>query len=159
MLSKLCKYSSNNYLEINCKKTEVMIFNKTGKFLRTAYKLNSQTSIYTTNTYKYLGFLITPSGAISHGLSDLKDRALRAYYKLKHKLENTFRKDISTTIFLFNALIKPILLYASDFWGCLKIPKNNPIENVHIRFCKDLLSVQKQTTNVGVLLQLGEIPI
>ena len=159
MLSKLCKYSSNNYLEINCKKTEAMIFNKTGKIFRTAYKLNTQTFIYTTNTYKYLGFLITPSGAITHGLSDLKDRALRAYYKLKHKLENTFRKDISTTIFLFNALVKPILLYASDFWGCLKSPQNNPIETVHIRFCKDLLGVQKQTTNVGVLLELGEIPI
>ena len=63
------------------------------------------------------------------------------------------------TLFLFEALIKPILLYASDFWGCLKMPKNNPIENVHIRFCKDILGVQKQTTNVGVLLELGEIPI
>ena len=157
MLSKLCDYSSSNYLEINCKKTEAMIFNKTGKFFRSAYKLK-KSFIYTTNAYKYLGFLITPSGALTHGLSDLKDRALRAYYKLKRKLENTFRKDVNTTIFLFNALIKPILLYASDFWGCLKMPKNNPIENVHMRFCKDLLGVQKQTTNVGVLLELGEVP-
>ena len=101
--------------------------------------------------------MITPSGALTHGLSDLKDRALRAYYKLKNKLENTFRKDINTTIFLFNALVTPILLYASDFWGCLKMPKNNP--NVHMSFCKDLLGVQKQTTNVGVLLELGEVPL
>ena len=70
-----------------------------------------------------------------------------------------FKQHSSMTLFLFEALIKPILLYASDFWGCLKMPKNNPIENVHIRFCKDILGVQKQTTNVGVLLELGEIPI
>ena len=63
------------------------------------------------------------------------------------------------TLRLFNALIKPILLYSSDYWGCLKMPNNNPIENVHMRFCKDILGVQKQTTNVGVLLELGEIPI
>ena len=39
------------------------------------------------------------------------------------------------------------------------MPKNNPIETVHMRFCKDLLGVQKQTTNVGVLLEIGEVPL
>ena len=32
--------------------------------------------VYTTNSYKYLGFVITPSGEITSGLKDLKDRAL-----------------------------------------------------------------------------------
>ena len=102
---------------------------------------------------------MTPSGEINSGLKDLKARALKAYYKLKRKLGYLFRQYVSTSLFLFDALIKPILLYASDFWGCLKMPKNNPIENVHIKFCKDILGVQKQTTNIGVLLELGEIPI
>ena len=135
-----------------------MIFNKSGRFSRTTYKINNQ-FIHTTNLYKYLGFIITPSGEINSGLKDLKARALKAYYKLKRKLGYLFRRYVSTTLFLFDALIKPILLYASDFWGSLKMPKNNPIENVHIKFCKDILGVQKQTTNIGVLLELGEIPI
>ena len=158
MISKLAKYSSTNYLEINVEKTKGMIFNKSGRFNRMTYKLNNQ-FIHTTNSYKYLGFIMTPSGEINSGLKDLKVRALRAYYKLKRKLGYLFRRNISTTLFLFDALIKPILLYASDFWGCLKMPKNNPIENVQIRFYKDILGVQKQTTNVGVLMELGEIPI
>ena len=72
-----------------------------------------------------------------------------------------FKLCPSTTISLFNASVKPILLYNSDFWGGggLKIPRNNPIENVYMRFCKELLGVQKQTTNIGVLLELGTIPI
>ena len=41
----------------------------------------------------------------------------------------------------------------------MKQPKNNPIENLHKKFCKDLLGVQKQTTNSGVLLELGQIPL
>ena len=57
------------------------------------------------------------------------------------------------------ALVEPILLYASDFWGILKLPEDNAIENVHISFCKQLLGVQKQTTNIGVLLELGQIPL
>ena len=158
MLKILDNYSRQNLIEINTNKTKGMIFNKSGRFYRRVYKMGNE-FISTTNSYKYLGFIFTPSGEIHSGLKDLKDRALRAYYKLKQELGQYFRLHLNTTIFLFNSLIKPILLYSSDFWGCLKMPKNNPIENVHLRFCKDLLGVQKQTTNIGVLLDLGEIPI
>ena len=116
-------------------------------------------TLYTTNSYKYLGFLITPSGEIASGLNDLKERALRAYFSLKNKLGHYFGRFPSTTTSLFDSLVKPILLYNSDFWGCLKMPQNNPIENVYMKFCKELLGVQKQTTNIGVLLELGKTPI
>ena len=71
----------------------------------------------------------------------------------------SFRNQPLVTTMLFQTLIKPILLYASDFWGTLKLPKSNPIENLHLMFCKDLLGVQKQTTNIGVLLELGQVPL
>ena len=45
------------------------------------------------------------------------------------------------------------------FRGILKMAKNSPIENLHMKFCKELLGVQKQTTNVGVLLELGQVPL
>ena len=70
-----------------------------------------------------------------------------------------FRLHPKVTLHLFDNLIKPILLYNSDFWGCLKLPNNNPIENTHMRFCKDLLGVQRQTSNFGVLLEMGRVPI
>ena len=47
----------------------------------------------------------------------------------------------------------------SDFWGCLKMPKNNPIETFQNRFLKQLLGVQVQTTNIGVLLETGRVPL
>ena len=90
---------------------------------------------------------------------DLKDRALRALMKLKIKMGITFRKQPLVTMKLLKTLVQPILLYASDFWGILKLPQNNPIENVFMSFCKQLLGVQKQTTNIGVLLELGQTPL
>ena len=33
--------------------------------------------------YKYLGFIVTPSGEISTGLNDLRDRAFKAFMKVK----------------------------------------------------------------------------
>ena len=106
-----------------------------------------------------MGFMVTPSGEIATGLKDLKDRALRAFMKLKNKMGITFRKHPLVTIKLFRTLVEPILLYASDFWGILKLPQNNPIENVFLSFCKQLLGVQKQTTNIGVFLELGQVPL
>ena len=51
-------------------------------------------------------------------------------------------------------------MYMSDFWGGLKPPEEryNPVERLHFMACKHILGVQKQTTNVGVLLELGRVP-
>ena len=158
MLSALNSYTEKNGMTLNVKKTKVMIFNKGGRHIRRDIRFGN-VKLETTRKYKYLGFMVTPSGEITTGLKDLKDRALRAFMKLKNKMGILFRKHPQVTIKLFRTLVEPILLYASDFWGTLKLPQNNPIENVFLSFCKQLLGVQKQTTNVGVLLELGQFPL
>ena len=158
MLNTLNQYAEGKGLNINIEKTKVMIFNKTGRHIRKNFYLG-QIKIETCRDYKYLGFKITPHGGINPGLHDLKDRALRAYFKLKYQMGPSFRKHPLITIKLFETLIHPILLYASDFWGALKLPRNNPLETVFMKFCKELLGVQRQTTNIGVLLELGKLPL
>ena len=158
MLKNLEKYTKDNMIYVNLKKTKCMIFNKTGRLMRRNFWFENK-KVEVVREYKYLGFLITPSLNLTSALVDLKDRGLRAYGALKTKLGNLFQKDMPTTIHLFDSLVKPILLYASDFWGCLKLPKNNPIETLHLRFCKEILGVQTQTSNLGVLLELGRIPL
>ena len=74
---------------------------------------------------------------------------------LMNKLGNNFKDYVTDSITLFDTLIKPILLYESDFWGCLKYSANNPLDNLHMQFCKQLLGIQKNTTDVGALLELG----
>ena len=157
MLDNLFKYTQDNGMRINADKTKVMIFNKTGRFFRRTFRVGNE-QIFSTNEYKYLGFLVTPSGSITAGIRNLRDRALKAYYKLKIGLGYYFYSYPGITCYLFDTMVKPILLYCSDFWGCLKLGNNNPLDNVHMRFCKDLLGVQRQTSNTGVLLELGRIP-
>ena len=158
MLSALKLYSTKNGLTLNVKKTKIMIFNKTGRHIRRNFYFGNS-KLETTRQYKYLGFMITPSGEISTGLKDLRDRALKAFMKMKTKLGASFRKYPLISLKIFRALVEPILLYASDFWGMLKLPQNNPIENLFMSFCKQLLGVGKQTTNMGVYLELGQIPL
>ena len=81
MLGLLENYAHANKLEINTDKTKVMIFNKTGRRMRRRFLLND-TVLENASSYKYLGFLITPSGELSSGLQDLRDRALKALYEV-----------------------------------------------------------------------------
>ena len=158
LLETLEKYCKENELTINVKKTKCMTFNNTGRRENRPFFLDGK-QLENVRSYKYLGFILTPSGEITSGLTDLKDRALKAFMKLKGDLGSSFNENIPLSLKLIDTLIKPILLYASDFWGPLKLPKNNPIENLHMHMCKRLIGVQKQTTNLAVLLELGRVPL
>ena len=52
--------------------------------------------------------------------------------------------------------ITPILSYGGEVWGFYKGPD---IENVHVSFCKTLLSVKKSAQNDFVLGELGRVPM
>ena len=157
-LNTLGVYCVTNKLSVNTNKTECMIFNKTRRLMGHKFFFKD-TLIRNVRKYKYLGFLVTPSGEIRSGLEDLRIRALKALMKIKAALGSLFRKNITNTIHLYNHMVKPIFLYASNFWGCLKFPKNNPIERLHNMFCKQLLGVQTQTNTMGILLELGMVPM
>ena len=158
LLAELKIYSDINQLKVNTEKTKCMIFNKTGRLIRKTFYLGTN-RLENVRSYKYLGLVITPSGEIRSALDDLRGRALKAYMAMKSKLGICFRDNIADTIMLFESLVKPILLYGSDFWGCLKHPHNNPVENLHMQFCRQVLGVQKNTSNCGVLLELGRTPL
>ena len=89
MLKLLNCYAIENGLTVNIEKTKVMIFNKTGRHIRRLFYLGDL-RIETTREYKYLGFKMTPHGGINPGLHDLKDRALKAYFKMKNKMGPQF---------------------------------------------------------------------
>ena len=158
IIGLLSSYCEQNRLTLNKEKTKCMVFNKTGRVIRTPFYFRG-TLLETVKSYKYLGFTVTPSGEIYSGLKDLRDRATKAWYKIKGRLGINFRKYIDHIDVIFKNLIQPILLYCSDFWGCLKPPKNNPIELFFNMFNKQILGVHKKTTNNGVLLELGKTPI
>ena len=62
-----------------------MIFNKTGRLIRTPFYYN-KTKLENVKQFKYLGFLLTTSGKTKAGIKDLKDRALKAFFKLKNSI-------------------------------------------------------------------------
>ena len=63
MLNKLSQYTKENRMEINADKTKGRLLNKSGNFFRRGFAFNSEL-IFITNSYKYLGCIVTPSGEI-----------------------------------------------------------------------------------------------
>ena len=108
MVDKLSLFASENGLKINVDKTKCMVFNKSGRHIRCTIPCGN-TVINSTREYKYLGFLVTPSGEVNTGIRDLKSRALYAFVQLRKKMGVHFRENIGMSIYLFDTLIKPII--------------------------------------------------
>ena len=60
---------------------------------------------------------MSPYGNFNLSRQELKKVALKALYKLWKDMENHFRENIKLTMKLFDALMSPILFFASEVWG------------------------------------------
>ena len=78
-LDKLHEYCKEWCLEINLSKTQVLIFNKSGKHLKDNFTFNNNT-IECVNDYKYLGMKFTSSGIFKQGKEDMYKKSLKAVH-------------------------------------------------------------------------------
>ena len=92
---------------------------------------------------------MSPFGNFNLARQELKKVALKALYKLQKEMGNHFRGNIKLTMKLFDALISPILLYASKVWGidCNGKLEKDPAELAQNIFLKWLLGVNKYCNN------------
>jgi hypothetical protein len=160
-LNKLDDFANQSKLTVNLVKTKIMVFNYNGRQLhKHKFAFNNQ-PLENVKEYKYLGLVFTCSGSFNSAKDELKKIALKALHRLKTDMGKFFRTDVDLTIKLFNTLIKPILLYGSEVWGAVSKPNMNvdPIEAVHVKFCKMLLGVGTKATNNACRAELGLFPI
>jgi exonuclease III len=174
-LDQLDKFCNDSELAINLKKTKVMIFAKKSQKSNPTFSWRT-TSLEIVKMYKYLGLQITSNGTFNVAKEDLKDRARKAVFKIRHLLSSTSNITASMLLKIFDATVKPILTYGSAVWGAnSKILENFlgiddldklskfigkcPIENVQLWYCKQILQVGKKACNVAVLSEMGRVPV
>ena len=171
-LDKLNMYCKKWCLNINTKKTKVLIFNKAGRHIKQNFTFND-VAIDCVQNYKYLGITFCASGSFALAQRELYNKALKAYHKLRKDFLS-FNPDVKNCLHVFDHTIKPILLYGSEVWGCFNPFKKSLIgentvadqmfsklisEKLHVRFCKFILGVNKKATNFASLSELGRFPI
>jgi exonuclease III len=114
-LSKVSTYCQEWGLSINCKKTKVMVFSRSGKKpCMGSFAINDQ-HIEVVKEYKYLGVVLTSNGNFNAAQSQLAKKATKATFAMRGSV---FNENVGSTMQmnLFDSLIKPIALYNSEIW-------------------------------------------
>ena len=129
-------------LDINSKKTKVMIFqNRAKKNSNLEFHIGKET-IDIVHEYTYLGTRISSTGNFNISLEHLKEKALHALFSLRKHTD-------------FN----------SEIWGVFvkhdfKAWDNTPIEKKnHLKFRKRYLEISNEASNVASRSELGRFPL
>ena len=146
-------------LKVNSKKTKCMTFSRGTQKEKTTFTIDG-IPLENAKDYKYLGIMINKKNCtFSPAIKALRIKSTRALYAIKSKV-NINRLPIKLALKLFDALVKPILLYASEIWEPFLNNDydkwdNNEIEKVHLQFLKQLLGVNRSTTSILVRGELN----
>jgi hypothetical protein len=172
-IDKMCLFYASLGLEISLKKTKIIIFNKSGKLLRGYNFVCNGTALEVTNEYQYLGIKFTPSGSMTLATNELCAKASRAWFSISNIIYTNKRMPVKRAMELFDSLVTPVALYASEFWLpslmqkiCFSSVENMfsfweslKCETINQRFCRMLLSVHGKASRLAVLGELGRYPL
>lgn len=173
-LNNLNVYCSKWNLKVNIDKTQIMVFNKSGRLLLKNKFYFGSNELKLTQEYKYLGILMKPSGVFSHSVKQLSNKALKVVFMIRRKFN--FDKINAKLMFkLFDTCVVPVLLYGCEVWlpYILNLDKlSNSTEfsleskyknfipdKIHTRYCKYVLGVGKYASDIASLAELGRFPV
>ena len=148
------QYCQNWRLQVNHKKTQCITFTRGTQKEKTTFTINN-INLQNVKEYKYLGIIVNKKNCtFNPAIKALKTKATRAIYAIKSKV-NIHKLPIRIAMKLFDALIKSILLYASETWEPFLDQdydqwNSNDIERTHLQFIKQILGVNRSTTNILV---------
>ena len=110
-------------LDLNTKKTKVMIFNPWGIKLPGFNFFVSGSPLEIVDNYQYLGIKLKTSGSLQFAASELLAKANRAWFAISNVLYQHKKMAVQKALQLFDSLIRPVFSYAAEFWLPFIIPK------------------------------------
>ena len=156
-LNAVSSYCELWKLKINVNKTKIIRFAK-----RKSHNPNNQYNFWLNgekvelvDDYVYLGTTVSYNGKYKKAIEKQVTHAKRALFGLKSKKK---RYDLPLDIMmeLFDKMILPILLYGCETWGYEEL---ECIEVFYRKFLKEILRLNKQTTNCMVYGEAGKKPL
>ena len=150
-------------LNVNYRKTKILVFQKSGKKPKhLSFSINS-TPIEIVQEYTYLGIRITSSGTFTIAQKVLAEKALNAIFKIRKHI-NFAKLPIGVARKIFVTAIQPILTYGCEVWGAyIKLNfdtwDKTPIEKTHVRFCKMFLGLNRKASNHATRGEMGSFPL
>ena len=127
-LDVLARNAMKLYLHVNLDKTNNVIFRNGGYIAKKEVWYYDGQSISVVISYKYLGLFLTTRMTFSNAVDEMANKARKGVIDVLRTLWKLW--DFSATIFLkmFDAQIKPMLLYGSEILG---LKEYRSVEKVH----------------------------
>ena len=127
------------------------------------FKYNNET-LQIVDKQTYLGIEMTSSGRYTYAREILSKKTTKVLSIIKRSFSNIDSATIAIKNKLFNALVKPVLLYACEIWGPELLSykthfDKSTSEQFHIKFCKQTLDVPWYTENIACRAELGRYPL
>ena len=172
-LNNLFQFCKKWEINLNIKKTKIIVFNEGGKIIRGEYRFGTQL-LEITNQYCYLGIEIKASGSFAAAKEALTEKSRKAMMPLISTMFQ-FKTLVPDSISLFNSFIQPIALYNAEIWcqlsttqlkalhenktDLLKLMLDDKCTKNHLRFLKIILGVNRSCSNLAVMGETGQIPL
>ena len=143
---------------VNDMKTKVMVF---GNPKRSKIFFN-QKCIEEVKNYKYLGNIISSTrlpnqDPLKSTYKFLSDQAMKAVFNMRRKVKSIGELPRNIMLNLFDALIKPILIYGSDVWG-INSKLWGEADKIFLRYIRCILLVKATTNNIMTTGDCGRFP-
>ena len=171
-IDKTYSFYNSLGLELNTKKTKVIIFNARGiKINKYSFQVGGS-PLEIADDYQYLGIKLKPSGALQFAAGELFDKASKAWFAISNILYQHKKLAVKKALQLFDSLVRPIFLYAVEYWLPFVITKKGfgslkcllkfwdgfQPEILNQKVCRLLLSVHKKCSRLAVLGEFGRYP-
>ena len=154
VLDNLEKYCTKWKLKVNCHKTKVTVFGRSRVNKSRLNFIYNQSRLEIVDCFKYLGVNFQFNGIFLRWKKDLSEQWVRALYSI-HSKGRALNLSLDIMLDLFDKMICPVLLYASEVW---EPGSNAVIERVHL-ICKYILGLKRSTPNCIVYRELGRYPV
>ena len=173
-LSALEKFCDTWQLEVNIKKSKVMVFNPAGRLISGTNFVYQDNKLEIVKSYCYLGIDFICSGSLRTARTNLSEKAKKAMFPLKTVVKQ-FQLPCDKSLRLFHSLISPIVLYNSEILAhlthhqiksmmdkkttLLSYLTNSDVEVTQQNFFKYILGVKRNCSNLTTWGELGEFPL
>ena len=162
-IDKISHFCTEWKLDVNIKKTKIMIFNRGNKWIKSNFYIKDKL-LENVKTFKYLGFTISANQcSFVPTINDLSTKANRAIYALNNKIKISIL-PARLAVKIFESQITPILLYGSEVWGPYVAHDyitwdKSATERVHVQFLKRVLGCNFSTSNNMTRAEIGARPL
>ncbi|XP_034935878.1 uncharacterized protein [Chelonus insularis] len=142
MLKSLEKYVDKNRLEVNVRKTKIMVFKNGGRSKDNEKWYFKENTIEVVKEFKYLGYWFTAANKATVHMERMASKAQKATNATWGLFKRAGRDLKGERIYLMETIVRAMAVYGVEIWGLGKIER---LQKVQSRYCKAILGVARNT--------------